>query len=390
MRTVLLILILAISHNSFAQLSVGFNPDEAKSLIAICNSYTFLKLYGSDTEILPQNYRKVYTSEVIGLDNVFQVYESNTTGVINFRGSTEKFSSKLTNIYSAMIKAQGIIKIDSVSCPYKFAVDTAAAVHSGYALALVLISPALVEQINILNTKGIYHILITGHSQGGALAHLCRAWLENMPPGIISSNNVFKTYAFANPMCGNQQFAREYNNKYSNSNTSYSLINTADAVPKMPLHLPKKKYGSAFLLFKSWVNDIKQGEMPKVNELVLQVIEPALSHQVSTSNHLIEKLVASAYVSVDMPDYVRDVDYFQTGVIRELEPFPTPKIPLDTLKMSKKEKGLLAQDEQGVFYNPNVSFSQHDPYLYFVGFLKQYFPNEYQQLDRLYLPEEVE
>lgn len=390
MKTVLFILLFGLCSSSFAQLHEGFIPEEAKSLIAICNSYTFLKLYGSDTEILPSNYKKVYTSEVIGLDNVFQVYKGDGVGVINFRGSTDKFSSKVANIYSAMIHAEGKIKIDGVSCPYKFAVDTAAAVHSGYALAMVLLGPALVQQINALNTKGIYHVLITGHSQGGALAHLCRAWLENVPPGTISSKNVFKTYAFANPMCGNKAFANEYNFKYSDRSTSYSIINPADAVPKMPLHLQKKKYASGSLLFKSWASGLMQGEMPDVKDFLSQVFEPALSFQVSAGNHLIEKLVAKAYVSIDMPDYIRDINYYPTGSIREIEPFPAPEIPVDTLNMPKEEIVLLVQDEQGVFYNPNASFSQHNPYHYYVGFLRKYFPNDYQQLDRLYLPEEME
>jgi len=376
----------------FAQLRAGFDPEEAKSLIAICNSFTFLRLYGSDASIVPPEYTRVYTSEVTGFDNVFQVYEyeDKGEGVINFRGSTERFSSRLANVYSAMIPAEGVIKIEGLSYPYKFANDTAAAIHSGYALAIVMIGNDLIEQINKLNSRGIYDIIITGHSQGGALSQLSRAWLENLPRGTISRSNIFKTYAFASPMCGNEQFANEYQRRYSDPGMSYTIINPADAVPRMPLHLAKKKYATGSSFFKSLANGFLQGEAPDVNDLLSHIFEPALSNQVSSGNQMIEKLVAKAYVSVDMPDYKSDVNYRQTGSIRELEPFPTPKIPVDTLGMPAEEKALLKQDENGIFYNENAAFSQHNPYHYYVAFLKKYFYNEYTKLNRLYLPEEVE
>jgi hypothetical protein len=371
------------------QTNAGFDARKAKDLLAICNSYTFLRLYESDDDIVPAYYRKIYTSQVTGLDNVFQVYEGNGIGVINFRGSTERFSSKLANAYSAMIKAQGVIKVDGLSYPYAFATDTAAAVHAGYALAIVLMSSNLIEQINRLNIKEIYEITFTGHSQGGALAQLSRAFVENVPPGLISGQNKFTTYTFANPMCGNLAFAREYNNRFAHPKTSYTVVNPADAVPRMPLHLPKKKKGGGSF-FQNIASGFVQGEMPKMNDLLAHVFEPALSKQVSSGNNVIEKLVSKTYVSIDMPDYLRSVDYSPCGAICEIAPFPRPAIPIDTTGMAIEEKALLIQDEKGRFYNPNAGFSQHHPYHYYVGFLKQFFPEDYRKLDRLYLPEDVE
>ena len=53
----------ALSNISTAQIREGFDPEEAKSLIAICNSYTFIDLFGSDSLIIPDNFRRVFTSE---------------------------------------------------------------------------------------------------------------------------------------------------------------------------------------------------------------------------------------------------------------------------------------------------------------------------------------
>jgi len=368
----------------------GFDPDEARSLIAICNSYTFLDLYGADSLIIPKDYRKVFTSEVMGLDNVFQVYESDSVGVINFRGSTSKASSWIENIYSAMIPGEGIIIIDHKNILYKFAADKSAAVHSGYALTVVLLGPILIEQINNLNTKGIYNILITGHSQGGALAHLSRAYFENLSEDEISSKNVFKTYAFANPMCGNEEFANEYKVRYSDINMSYSIINPADLVPKMPMHFKKEKNVYGTLFYKTWADGIERDDFRNIKNLIVQVFEPVLTSYVNHSNKLIERIVSTSYISIKMPAYVRDINYFQTGAIRKLEPFPNPKVPIDTLKITRKKIAKLKKDKHGNYYDEKASFSQHKPYHYYVEILKEYFSKDYEELDLLYLPENLE
>ncbi len=357
------IILSGIYHASYAQLREGFDPGEAKSLIAICNSYSFLELYGSDTLIIPENFRKVYTSEVIGLDNTFQVYESNNIGVIHFRGSTSETSSWVENMYSAMIPGEGVIKINNKDCPYKFASDTSAAVHAGYALAVVLLSPVLIQQIDSLNSKGIFHILITGHSQGGAQALLSRAYLENLRNGEISSRNVFKTYAFANPMCGNREFAREYEMNYSEINMSYCIINPHDLVPKMPMHYQEDGKFFGTVRFKNWAYGIERIDPRTIKQYIAHLFEPVLKEYINSSNRLIESLVSSSNLSIEMQEYVDDINYYQIGAIRKLEPFSNP-------------------DE--------TSFSQHKPYNYYVAILKEYFSKEYRELNLMYLPENQE
>ena len=100
MKFVLFILLTSIGTTSFAQFQKGFDNEEVKACIAICNSYTFQDLYESDHNILPKSYHKIYTSEVVGLDNMFQVYKKDKVGVISFRGSTSKFASWVENMFS--------------------------------------------------------------------------------------------------------------------------------------------------------------------------------------------------------------------------------------------------------------------------------------------------
>jgi hypothetical protein len=389
MRIRIILLCLSLSNLSFAQLREGFDPNEAKSLIAICNSYTFQDLYGSDTSIIPKDYQKVFTSEVIGMDNKFQVYENGLTGVICFRGSTANTSSWVENFYSAMIPAEGSMAINDNFRPYVFAKDTAAAVHSGYALATVLLSYTIIEQINHLNAKGIYHIIITGHSQGGALAQMVRAYLENLPEGTISSKNVFKTYAFASPMCGNKTFAIEYNFRYKETNMSYTIINPTDLVPQMPMPFKEEALTIDQDFIVDWIFGRETFDANDLLGLAIKKMEPALKNYIYSSNQIIEKFISFAYVSIDLPDYVNDIKYYQTGAIRKLEPFPYPKIEVDTTGMGEQELEELVIGEDGKYYKKEPSFFQHKPYNYYVAILKEYFSREYRALDRLYLPENL-
>ncbi|MDP4797806.1 MAG: hypothetical protein NWR50_02995, partial [Crocinitomicaceae bacterium] len=65
---------------SFSQLQKGFDPQEAKEMIMVCNSFTYLELYRDDEEIIPIGYTKTYTSKKAGMDNVFQVYTHGKIG----------------------------------------------------------------------------------------------------------------------------------------------------------------------------------------------------------------------------------------------------------------------------------------------------------------------
>ncbi|MFT5648530.1 MAG: hypothetical protein ACI976_003230 [Aureispira sp.] len=390
MRCLLFGLLFLSTSTSFAQLREGFDPDEVKALISMCNSYTFQNLYGSDAAIAPENYKKVFTSPVIGMDNKFQVYTKGDLGVINFRGSTSQITSWVENMYSAMIPAKGVILLDKEEHPYCFAKDTSAGVHAGYALTAVLLSPTILDQIKKLNQQGIYSILITGHSQGGALANITRAYLENLPAGTLSSKNVYKTYAFANPMCGNKSFADEYHVRYCENNRSYSIINPADLVPSMPMHYQEKGKILSVDRLKSWVFGKETLDIRKLGvELVIKTFEKSLKSYVNSSNRLIEKVISMSYGSVDMPDYIRDINYFQVGNIRSLEQFYYPVIQLDPSTLTEKQLSKLKPAEDGNYYKKEPGFYQHKPYNYYVAILKTYFSRDYKALKVKYLPENL-
>ena len=133
----------------------GFIRSEAREMIAVCNSFTFLDLYQNDAEIIPAGYEKRYTSGTFGMDNKYQVYVKDDMAVISFRGSTDKQLSWIENMYASMIPATGTILLEGEKFTYCFARDSGAAGHSGYALGIAFLHNELIYQIKNFNREEI-------------------------------------------------------------------------------------------------------------------------------------------------------------------------------------------------------------------------------------------
>ena len=99
----------------FGQFQPGFQPDEARDMIMLCNTHTFTDLYGSDEKILPSGYTRIYSSVTTPLDTKFEVFRNGTVGVIEFRGSTANMMSWMVNVHSSMIPAEGRMVINGIS-----------------------------------------------------------------------------------------------------------------------------------------------------------------------------------------------------------------------------------------------------------------------------------
>ena len=380
-----IVTITLLSMLTYGQLRTGFSVEEAKFTIAMCNSYNFIEQYGNNSGIVPSEFNLIYTSDILSMDNKFEVYENGEVGVINYRGSTANVFSWVENCYSAMIPAKGTIKVNDSFHKYAFSVDQKSAVHAGYALTIVILSDKIEEQIKNLNKKGIYNIIITGHSQGGALATMTRAYLENLSSGKLSTKNNYKTYAYAQPMCGNLEFSEEYNSKFSKNNTSYFITNPKDPVPYLPFNyeegkLVTKKKVAGWLLGESEFSLRKLGK-----NAFIRSFENLLTKYVKGSNSLINKLVSLKLGKVEMPEYVADINYYPTGTKKEIASFKYPRVEVDTKGLTDKELGDLVHEENGKWYKKETKFFQHKPYNYYVYVLKEWDRDTYKNLDKTFL-----
>jgi len=371
---------------SFSQLQKGFDPQEAKEMIMICNSFTYLDLYKDDEEIIPIGYTKIYTSKAKGMDNVFQVYTRGKTATINFRGSTANKFSWLANMYSEMLPAEGQIKVKDITFNYKMGKDTASSIHSGYTLALAFLHQDLLNQIKQLNDKGIYDILITGHSQGGALAVLSRAYLNYLSPADLDPKNNFKVYAFAMPMVGNKSFVREYNRLFSTPEMSYALINPEDLVPTMPISYNDSTFiRDNIAALMSDKMDINQSQFMKEGMVIL--FQSQFKDLVTKFSSSIKTQLNAEYGEITTPKAKDGINFTQIGNIMKL---PAPEYPLElkdsTILENKEFLKTHPRDKNGIFEDKSVYKStsmnlHHKPYNYYTAILRTYFPKEYDRID---------
>ncbi|MBN1599144.1 MAG: hypothetical protein JW894_12695 [Bacteroidales bacterium] len=393
MRPALIILSTVISLQLFAQIKPGYDKKETMDMIAICNSFTFIDLYNSDAEILPEDYQKKYTSGVFGMDNKFQIYQKGSVAVINFRGSTAKKESWLENVYAAMIPARGTMKTAGDIFNYCFAQDTAAAVHSGFALAVAFLSNDIIFHINNLNREGIYDIILTGHSQGGSLANMMRACLENLSDNEISEKNRFKTYAFAAPMIGNDIFIDEYDRRFCDDQTSFTIINPEDPIPDFPLGNAGSDFSDQLKILLEDPDNFDPKQMLYAG--LFSLFEDNIMESVIKLGHSASDQISKEVGPVEMPEYVQDISYRRTGNLIKIEPVVYPKMLNDSsILQNDSLMAIYKIGDNGHFINDELYKKepwgyQHKPYNYYVSMLRLYYPSQYAILEKKYLPENL-
>ncbi|MFN3403779.1 MAG: lipase family protein [Cytophagaceae bacterium] len=394
MKKTVVIIFLSLSIQTFAQLKSGFIKEEARDMIALCNSFTFLDLYKSDSEIIPKNYKKIYTSGVFGMDNKYQIYLNGNTAIINVRGSTAKKISWLENINSAMIPAKGTIITKEDTFNYCFANHPKAAVHTGFALGVAFLRADLLHQIKNLNKDGIYNFILTGHSQGGALCNLLRSYFEHLPAGVISEKNNFKTYTFAAPMVGNKEFNEEYSKLYCENLSSFNVVNPSDPIPTMPLSYNNTNYVGENL--KNLIFERESFSLKKtVSDGLVLLFEENVSKVVKKFGESTTQQIKKEVGDVTIPEYAEDINYHKVCNVIEIFPAFYPRILKDsTILQNDSLMTVYKRGSDGYFVNKELYKKepwgyQHKPYNYYVSILLQYFPEDYKKLRRTYLEENL-
>ena len=387
--------VLAVLSMSGRAQPAAFDPALARDLSALCATHTFRDLYGSDAAIMPEGYALIHTSTPRGMDNLFQVFRKGAMGVIEVRGSTADPLSWMENIHAAMLPAEGTVVIDGRPFDYHFTDDTAAAVHAGYTLGVAFIAEEVVEQLRILDRQGVHDIVITGHSQGGALAHLLRAHLEHLPTSRVPAHLRFRTYAFANPMVGNAAFARWYGEAFCTTGTSFSIINPEDPVPGMPLAYHDQRMFSAGTLNAMMSGQDGYDVRSVARSALFRMFRGTLTDLAQYTSSSVEKRIAKPVGEVRLPPYREELNYAVMPERVVLDPFPYPLILRDSTILSNDSiMRANPRDEHGVFENKALyrkapGFFQHKPYNYFVAILRRWFPDRYAALRVKVLPENL-
>ncbi len=318
--------LLCFSGLLFAQnLKPGFDVEEYKSLLCLA----FLQRSTLDSNAIQKDsYIKLYTSQEVGLKNRWWLYKNHKNqAVIIIRGTIGAKESWLENYYCPMLPAQGNLHLEpNFDFKYKLAEAKDAYVHAGWTIGMAYLVRDMMPKIKEQYQQGVRDVIVSGHSQGGALTFLVSAYLfYAQKEGKLPADIRFKVYASAAPKPGNIQFAYDFNFNFRGG-WNYSVVNALDWVPETPysiqrlsdmndnpiLDLPKSLKNQNFFLqvagnylFKKLNRKTKNAQKVYTNNLGHTLYKYAL------------KSVLSGYTEAD---YVKSLNYVQAGTPIVLQP----------------------------------------------------------------------
>lgn len=224
------------THAQTYRLKPGFDSKECDESYLLNAAFMDTSANNRFPDFL-KGYTFLYRSPAIGLDNVYDLWlREDSTVIITLRGTTADAKSIMADFYCAMFPAKGTIILAKDKAPfsYKLATDPKAAVHGGFLISFAFIAQDLQPRLTELYQKGYRKFMFCGHSQGGALCYYLSAWLMQLRKDKVYPGIQVKTYASASPKMGNIYFVYDYDNAM-HGEWSYSIVNTADPVPEVPL-----------------------------------------------------------------------------------------------------------------------------------------------------------
>ena len=317
MKIKLILLLFFILQQTYSQqLKPYFDKSEYEELLLVSVRTNTKKEYYSNFRE-PKEYKKVYRSNVVGLDNLWELWidTKKTKAVISIRGTIPKMGSAIENVYAAMVSAKGEIYLSETDTfKYNLSPNPDAAVHIGWLIGMAYLSKDIIPKIDSIYKTGIKDILLMGHSQGGAINYLLTAYLYNLQEnGLLPKDIRFKTYCSAAPKPGNLYFAYYYGYLTQNG-WGYNVVNSADWVPETPITIQTLRDLNKSNPFTNAKTEIKKQKFPK--NLVLKTVYNKLDKPTKKAQRNYEKYLGektSKFIMKNLDGYSPPDKYFSSN-----------------------------------------------------------------------------
>lgn len=294
-------------------LKPGFEKEEYRQLMRAFSCWGDSTIYKG----IPEStvYKTIYRSEIMGLENQWELYENHTHSVICLRGTASNKISWMANFYAAMVPAIGQFQLnDTLKFDYHYADNPKAAVHIGWALSSAYLLTDILPKVKQQYEKGFKAFMIFGHSQGGALSYFITAQLRYyQKTGVLPKDIVFKTYCSAAPKPGNLYFAYDYE-AATQMGWSYTVLNAADWVPEVPVSIQTVEDFNNINPFKDARKKLK--ELPFPQDKLLSMIHSQLTkhnRKALKKYQLFLGKIASKMVEKSIPGYKAPKDFYQSN-----------------------------------------------------------------------------
>jgi hypothetical protein len=353
---------------------------EALEMVALCNTFSLEGYFKNSNALLPYGYRKIAESKETPLHNAVRIFKNDKTLVVVFRGTVSETNSWLENVHYMQIPAQNELQIESQKYTYNFSIVSQAAVHSGYVLATAYLWEDLKNILSQSMLQGVTKIILTGHSQGGALAQL---FLAQMSLKTNFQHFELTNYSFGSPSIGNQSFSDDYNRRFKNK--SFRFVNTSDFVCKLPLN--NQTFDLDFKGFKAQV-DLEM--MRDLAQLGLEILPEEYKTQIDKIGEVSDRLTSQSVKllvgHVVFPRLMNANFFAPTGKTIYLEPMPNPNKANKSIRRNQKsyQKGL---DLLMFGIKQKLDTYQHNNFTYYNALHKHYGTTAYNRLRLQKLPD---
>ena len=328
-RAALLLLLATAFLQSTAQdLKPGFDQDEYLEMLRITSRQVDSATQASLPP--PEQYTMVYRSKEGPLDNRWELWTNSSKSimVISIRGTTQKPISWLENFYSAMVPAKGSIQLnDSTTFNYTLAADPKATVHVGWTIGLGTMAPDIITRLKDFNSQ--HHtkqLIVTGHSQGGAIAFLLRSYLHyEQQAGRLPADLLLKSYNSAAPKPGNLYYTYDYD-YITRNGWGFTIVNALDWVPETPFSIQTLRDFNNLNPFTDVEKQLKKQSF--LVRLYLKRVYGRMNRKTTKAQRVFTRYlgktigsqIKKAMPQLQQPDYAPTMNFMRAGVPIVLQP----------------------------------------------------------------------